>query len=126
MAKKKQFVGKKTKLARLPLTQALASQAEEGALWSPPPTPPLSVPTQFSLTWDEVSAGRGEPLAAAFLALVRELAELQGELHSPPGPPAVNHRTFLPDRVPQPPRIMHALHRARQSLLDLQSLLSHR
>jgi hypothetical protein len=123
MAKKKQFAGKKTKLARLPLTQALASQAEEEALWSSPPNPPLAVPTQIPLTWDEVSAGRGEPLATAFLALVRELAELKGALHAPQ---AVNHRTFLPDGVPQAPRIMRALLQARQSLLDLQNLLSHR
>ena len=39
MAKKKQFAGKKTKLARLPLTQALTSQAEAEAALSPPPRP---------------------------------------------------------------------------------------
>ena len=39
MAKKKQFAGKKTKLAKLPLTQALASQVEGGAPFAPPPLP---------------------------------------------------------------------------------------
>ena len=127
MAKKKQFAGKKTKLARLPLTQALTSQAEGGATWSPPPRPRplLSLSSQVPLTWDEVSAGRGGPLAAAFLFLVRELADLKLALQPSPGPAAANHRIYLPGRVPQTPGIMQALRQARQSLRDLQSLLSH-
>ena len=128
MAKKKQFAGKKTKLARLPLTQALTSQAEAEAALSPPPSPPLSLSlfTQVPLTWDEVSAGRGGPLAAAFLFLVRELADLKLTLQSSPGPVAANHLIYLPDRVPQPPGIKEALRQARESLQDLQGLLSHR
>lgn len=123
MAKKKQFAGKKTKLARLPLTQALASQIEDGASLSPPPS--LSLFTQLPRTWDEVSADPGGPLVAAFLFLVRELADLKLALQPALGPAAANHRIYLPDRVPQPPRILHALRQARQSLRDLQSLLSH-
>jgi hypothetical protein len=125
MAKKKQFAGKKTKLARLPLTQALASKAEGGASLSPSPTPLLSFFTQVPLTWDEVGAGRGGPLVAAFLSLVRELADLKSALQSTQGPSVVNYRAFLPDRVPPHPRIMKALRQTRQSLRDLQSLLSH-
>ena len=124
MAKKKQFAGKKTKLARLPLTQALTSQAEGGATLSPSP-PSLSLFTQAPRTWDEVSAGRGGPLAAAFLFLVRELVDLKLALQPSPGPAAANHRIYLPDRVPQPPGIVEALRQARQGLRDLQSLLSH-
>ena len=125
MAKKKQFAGKKTKLARLPLTQALTSQAEGGSTLSPLPFPSLSLFTPAPLTWDEVSAGRGGPLAAAFLFLVRELAELQLALQSSPGPAGANHQIYLPDRVPPLPGIMQALRQARQSLQDLQSRLSH-
>ncbi|OGR31265.1 MAG: hypothetical protein A2139_09195 [Desulfobacca sp. RBG_16_60_12] len=88
------------------------------------PPPSLSLFTQVPLTWDEVRAGRGGPLAAAFLFLVRELADLKSALQSSPGPAAANHRIYLPDRVPQHPGIMQALRRARQSLQDLQSLLS--
>ena len=124
MAKKKQFAGKETKLARLPLTQALASQAEGGATLSPP-RPALSLLAPEPLTWDEVSAGRGGPLAAAFLFLVRELTDLRLAVQSSPGLPESNHRIYLPDRVPQPPGIMRALQQARESLLDLQSELSH-
>jgi len=124
MAKKKQFAGKKTKLARLPLTQALTSQAAGGATLSSP-RPSLSLLAPEPLTWDEVSAGRGGPLAAAFLFLVRELADLKLALQSFPGPDAADHRIYLPDRVPQYAGIMQALHQARQSLQDLQSRLSH-
>ena len=123
MAKKKQFAGKKTKLAWLPLTQALTSQAEGGAT-SSPPRPPLSLLASEPLTWDEVSAGRGGPLAAAFLFLVRELADLRLAMQSSPRPGEANYRIYLPDRVPQPPVIMQALRQARESLQDLQSRLS--
>jgi hypothetical protein len=125
MAKKKQFAGKETKLARLPLTQALTSQAERDATLSPPPARSLSLFAQAPLTWDDVSAGRGGPLAAAFLFLVRELTDLKSALQASPGPAAANLRIYLPDRVPQPPGIKEALRQARQSLQDLQGLLSH-
>jgi hypothetical protein len=124
MAKKKQFAGKETKLARLPLTQALAGQAEGGATMSPP-RPALSLLAPEPLTWDEVSAGRGGPLAAAFLFLVRELAELRLVVHPAPGLIEANHQLYLPDRVPQPPGIVQALRQARQSLQDLQTHLFH-
>jgi hypothetical protein len=126
MAKKKQFAGKKTKLAKLPLTQALAGQTEGEGPFTPPPPPALALFTQLPLTWEEVSAGRGGPLAAAFLSLVEELDELKSRLHSNPRPGAVNHRIYLPDQVPPPGQIRHALHQARQSLQDLQRQLSPR
>jgi hypothetical protein len=125
MAKKKQFAGKKTKLARLPLTQALTSQVEGGADLSPSPPLPLALFPPAPLTWDEVNAGRGGPLAAAFLFLVRELADLRLALQTSPGSAAANHRIYLPGQVPGTPGIMQALRQARQSLRDLQNLLSH-
>jgi hypothetical protein len=64
-------------------------------------------------------------LAAAFLFLVRELADLKLALQPSPGSAAANHRIYLPGLVPQTPGIMQALRQARQSLRDLQSLLSH-
>ena len=124
MAKKKQFAGKKTKLARLPLTQALTSQAEGEATLSPPPPLSLSLFTQAPLTWDEVNAGRGGPLASAFLFLVRELTDLRLAVQASPGPATANHQNYLPERVPQPPGLKEALRQARKSLQDLQGLLS--
>jgi hypothetical protein len=124
MAKKKQFAGKKTKLARLPLTQALTSQAEGGAILSPP-RPSLSLLAPEPLTWDEVSAGRGGPLAAAFLFLVRELTDLRLAMQPSPRAAEANYRSYLPHQVPTPPGILQALRQARQSLQDLQTQLSH-
>lgn len=128
MAKKKQFAGKKTKLAKLPLTQALASHAESGGqggrLAIAPLTPPPSPFRSQLLTWDDVSAGRGEPLGAVFLFLVRELADLTSRLQTNPNPLLVNHRIFLPPQVPAHTRLVHALREARESLRDLKGLLS--
>jgi hypothetical protein len=124
MAKKKQFAGKKTKLAKLPLTQALASQVEGGAPFTAPFAPSPTLLRQIPLTWDEVSAGRGEPVVAAFLFLVRELADLTSQLQSNPSPSMINHRTFLPNRVPGHTRMVHALREARESLRDLKGKLS--
>jgi hypothetical protein len=124
MAKKKQFAGKKTKLAKLPLTQALASQLDGGEI---SPAPLTSAPTPFRprpLTWDEVNAGQGEPLGATFLFLVRELTDLTHKLQSNPDTAQINHRFSLPKRVPGHRRMAHALREALESLRDLQGLLS--
>ncbi|MFA4902463.1 MAG: hypothetical protein WC600_06930 [Desulfobaccales bacterium] len=123
MAKKKQFAGKKTKLAKLPLTQALANRVEGGGRATASLTP--STPIHLPLTWDEVGEGGGEPLGAAFLFLVRELADLTAQLQSSPNPSLVNHRIFLPKGVPGHVRLVHSLREARESLRDLKDLLSH-
>ncbi len=124
MAKKKQFAGKKTKLAKLPLTQALASQIEGGGLAAAPLPPPVSPFRHLPHTWDEVSAGRGEPLGATFLFLVRELADLTAQLQANANAARVNHRIFLPPQVPEPRRLVRALSEAREGLRDLKGLLS--
>ena len=123
MAKKKQFAGKKTKLAKLPLTQVLASHLEGGGHATAPLTPPPSPYRDLPHTWDEVSV-RGEPLGAAFLLLVQELADLTSQLQPTPNPERVNHRIFLPKWVPGHMRLVHALREARESLRDLKGLLS--
>jgi hypothetical protein len=125
MAKKKQFAGKKTKLAKLPLTQALTSRLEGGGLAAAPLTPAPSPSIHLPLTWDEVGAGGGEPLGATFLFLVRELAELTAQLQFTPNPSLGNHRIFLPKGIPGHLRLVHALREARESLRDLRGLLSH-
>jgi hypothetical protein len=118
MAKKKQLAGKKTKLAKLPLTQALVGLTEEASPEGASQSLPLSGPKPLHSAWDELGTGPREPLAAMLLFLVRELADLQSQLHSNQEPATVNLRTLLPSRLAQ------ALRQARQSLLDVQSLLS--
>jgi hypothetical protein len=126
MAKKKQFAGKKTKLAKLPLTQALANHLEGGASSVLPSTPPSSFLKKAPIMWDEVLAGHRDPLAATFLFLVRELADLTSRLQSDPDLAVMaNHRLYLPPQVPRPAPLAQALREARDSLRHLQSLLSH-
>jgi hypothetical protein len=124
MAKKKQFAGKKTKLAKLPLTQFLASKVGGGGLATASLTPAPASSRHLPLTWDEVGAGRGEPLEAAFLFLVRELADLTAQLQSSQNPSLANHRIFLPKGVPGHLGLVHALREAQEGLRDLKGLLS--
>jgi hypothetical protein len=124
MAKKKQLAGKKTKLAKLPLTQALASLTGEASPEGSSQLLPVSGSRQLHPTWDELGTGPRDPLTATFLFLVRELADLQSQLRSNHQPATVNLRTLLPAGVPQPSRLAQALRQAKQSLLDVQSLLS--
>jgi hypothetical protein len=64
MAKKKQLAGKSTKLAKLPLTQALARRAEEKELQGRAPL------TDISSSQGDRASG---PLAAVYLYLLQEL-----------------------------------------------------
>jgi hypothetical protein len=124
MAKKKQLAGKKTKLAKLPLIQALASQVEGGTASAAPLTPPAYPFRKSTLTWDEVLPGVGNPLPATFLFLVRELADLTSQLQSSPDLAVMtNHRIYLPPRVPGYTQLVQALREARESLQDLRNLL---
>jgi len=139
MAKKKQLAGKKTKLAKLPLTRVLAGQAE-GPTLSPlspplPPLPPLLPPEpplflqpaaapQLSFTWEEAREGAAGPLAAVYLHLVQELAALKSRLQSAAANEAGSRHGSLPPQVPRPPQILGALRLARKDLLDLHRLLS--
>jgi hypothetical protein len=119
MAKKKQLAGKKTKLAKLPLTQALANQAEEPAPWGPPPAP-----RQLPFTWEEAQAGVAGPLAALYLQLVRELATLRFTLLPAAARGLDRPQDSLPAQVPPASRIRGALRLAREDLQTLHQLLS--
>jgi hypothetical protein len=126
MAKKKQFAGKKTKLAKLPLTQALANHLEGGTCSVAPITPPSSSFRKVPLTWDEVRAGHQDALAGTFLFLVRELTDLTSRLQSDPDLAVMaNYRIYLPPRVPGSAPLARALREARDNLIHLQSLMSH-
>jgi hypothetical protein len=108
MAKKKQLAGKTTKLAKLPLTQALAEHSEEAGRHSPPVLQ---------------SHGAAEPLGAIYLHLIRELTSLLSELRASEDflPPL---QTYLPPHVPQPQQLRQSLKIARQGLQELHLLLS--
>ena len=123
MAKKKQFAGKKTKLAKLPLTQILASQAAETAPWGPPPPAPEVDSRQLPLSWDGLEVGPNSPLAAIYCQVIQDLKRLRSEL-PPNGSAAGDLDTSLPASLPAPPRLKQALHQAREDLQELQRFLS--
>jgi hypothetical protein len=109
MGKKRQFTGKTTKLARLPLTLALAEQSEVSGGGAA-----------------AVAAAREttEPLGAIYIHLIRELSFLLSQLQAGPQTPVPPPRALLPPHVPQPQQIRKSLRLAQQGLQDLQFLLS--
>lgn len=124
MAKKKQLAGKKTRLARLPLTQVLAGRTEDTAPWGPPPPPALSGPRPLPPSWERAAEGSAGPLAATYLYLFQELAALRSQLRpAAVGPP---ENAVLPPYLPDPYLLNLALKQARKGLQDLYRLLSQR
>ena len=109
MAKKKQLAGKKTKLAKLPLTQALAEQSEDAVRFVPPDLPA------------HVGA---EPLGAIYLHVIRELTALLSQLQADPEGSGRPYQAFLPPQIPKPAQIRQSLRLAQQGLQDLRLLLS--
>ncbi|MBM4294567.1 MAG: hypothetical protein FJ126_06630 [Deltaproteobacteria bacterium] len=114
MAKKKQLAGKSTKLAKLPLTQALARRAEEQLR-------ERALPADTSISPPHEGRAHG-PLAAAYLYLLQELTALHRQLTPGSNPPSPHHS--LPYHLLGAPEIKRALTLARQGLHELQHLLS--
>ncbi len=109
MAKKKQLAGKTTKLAKLPLTQALAEQSEEAQRQAAPAAQ---------------AKGSGEPLGAAYLHVIRELTSLLEQLRSNSQALPPQHRVILPPLIPKPQQLRQTLRLAQQGLQELHQLLS--
>jgi hypothetical protein len=123
MAKKKQLAGKKTKLAKLPLTQVLASQGEEIAPRGMPLATPQPPPPGVPFSREGGGEGGAGPLAEVYLHLVQELAALKSQLQPPAATPA-GWRQSLPSQAPAPHRIRLVLRQVREGLQDLHRLLS--
>ena len=127
MAKKKQLAGKKTKLAKLPLTQVLASQGEEIAPWGLPLDTSHRAAPGVPFSREGAGEGGGEgaagPLAEVYLHLVQELAALQSQLQPPAATPT-DWRQSLPSQAPAPHRLRLVLRQVREGLQDLHRLLS--
>lgn len=109
MAKKKQLAGKTTKLAKLPLTQALAEQSEEAG---------RRVPADLR------AHGGAEPLGAVYLHVIREMTSLLSQLQADPEGSGRPYQAFLPPQIPKPSQIRQSLRLAQQGLQDLRLLLS--
>lgn len=109
MAKKKQLAGKTTKLAKLPLTQALAEQSAE---------------VEGQTASAAQARGTGEPLGAVYLHVIRELISLLDQLQANSEVLPLPHRSILPPLVPKPQQLRQTLRLAQQGLQELHQLLS--
>jgi hypothetical protein len=124
MAKKKQLAGKKTKLAKLPLTQALAQKAEEAAPWGPLPAAGEASRQPF-LPAENLAEDLRQVWARTYFQVVQDLAVLHMDLSEPsPTLAAIFPQVRLPQPLPQPRAFKQALRLARKGLRDLYLLLS--
>lgn len=123
MAKKKQFAGKKTKLAELPLTRALEQKAGDEAVWAELQTSATTGSRQLLLSLERSGAGAAGPLAAAYFQVLEELTVLQADLKADAGSHPFPDSWQPPAPAP-PQNLEQVLRQAREGLQDLHRLLS--
>lgn len=122
MSKKKQLSGKKTKLAKLPLTEALSRHLEE-----PGDSPPVMVPraesAQPAFSWESLEEGAAGLLTAAYVLVVQDLINLKDEVpwtsEEVLSPLEMQPTTRLPAQ-----QVKQALRQAKEELSDLYRMLS--
>ncbi len=124
--KKRQLTGKKTRLAKLVLTEVLSRQGQEPA----PTEPPLPLPAlpfqQLAFAW---SVGQGQQgqidfWPAAYLQIIRELEELHATLLSSECKSSFSSAALPPIPLPPPPKIRAALRQTRREIAALSQLLA--
>jgi hypothetical protein len=127
MSKKKQLSGKKTKLAKLPLTEALSRQMDGPEHDAPENDAPVAVPEpkspQPTFSWERIEEGAAGLLTAAYFLVVQDLMSLRNEVpwasdeELPPG-------EVLPTETLPAQQVKQALRQAREELSDLHRILS--
>lgn len=122
MSKKKQLTGKKTKLAKLPLTKVLSQKMDEAEEWEPALAPAQENHRQLPLSWERLEEGAAGLLTAAYLLILQDLVALQAELPTSPGESPEAHA--IPVNLPPLPHIKQALHLTRTELSELYHFLS--
>ena len=122
MSKKKQLSGKKTKLAKLPLTEALSRQLEEPALLKPVVATKLDN-AQSSFSWESLEEGAAGLLAAAYALVVQDLLSLKHEVPWT-SEEVLSSAEILPSANPPAQRVKQALRLAKEELSDLYRMLS--
>jgi hypothetical protein len=123
MSKKKQLTGKKTKLAKLPLTKVLSQRMDEAEIWEPAPTPVEAPHKQLPLSWERLEEGAAGLLAAAYLLILQDLGSLQADTAAPGEPPEPPENA-IPASLPPMPLIKQILRETRLELSDLRHFLS--
>jgi hypothetical protein len=123
MSKKKQLTGKKTKLAKLPLTKALSQQLEEPRPFATTVATPEPEAQQLPLSWERLEEGAAGLLTAAYALVVQDLLSIQAEFPWA-GEEPLSTEEILPTVTPPAHRVKQALRQAREELSDLHRLLS--
>jgi hypothetical protein len=122
MSKKKQLDGKKTKLAKLPLTEALSRQMEEPVNSSPVVVPEVKN-AQPAFSWESLEEGAAGLLAAAYALVVQDLLSLKKEVPWA-SEEVVSSVQVVPCAGLPAPQVKEALRQAREELSRLHRLLS--
>ena len=122
MSKKKQLDGKKTKLAKLPLTEALSRQMEEPANNGPAVVPEVKS-AQPTFSWESLEEGAAGLLAAAYALVVQDLLSLKKEV------PWASEEVLasvqiVPSTTLPAHQVKKALRQAKEDLSDLYRILS--
>ena len=123
MSKKKQLTGKKTKLAKLPLTKALSKEMEEERPFSTAVTAPEPEAQQLPLSWERLEEGAAGLLNAAYTLVVQDLLSIKADFPWA-GEEPLSPEQILPTVTPPTHRVKQALRQARDELTDLHRLLS--
>ncbi len=122
MSKKKQLSGKKTKLAKLPLTEALTRHMGEPDDEAPVVVPRVEI-SQPAFSWESLEAGAAGLLAAAYVLVIQDLISLKNEV------PWTSEEVLTPEEIqPNSPlpahQVKQALREAKADLSDLYRMLS--
>lgn len=123
MSKKKQLTGKKTKLAKLPLTKALSQEMEEERPVSTAVAAPEPEAQQLPLSWERLEEGAAGLLNAAYTLVVQDLLSIKADFPWA-GEEPLSPEQILPTTTPPTPQVKQALRQARDELTDLHRLLS--
>jgi hypothetical protein len=122
MSKKKQLSGKTTKLAKLPLTEALSRQMEEAV--PEPPEPALQAESaQTAFSWESLEEGAAGLLAAAYALVVQDLLTLNREIPWTSAEAFPEAATHPAAKLP-PHQVRQALRQTKADLTDLSRFLS--
>jgi hypothetical protein len=122
MSKKKQLDGKKTKLAKLPLTEALSRQMEEPANNSPVMLPEVKS-AQPTFSWESLEEGAAGLLAAAYSLMIQDLLSLKREVPWA-SEEILSSVEVVPTTTLPAHQVKQALRQAKEELSDLSRILS--